>query len=205
MRSAEPFSRDELELRTPTESQMASSIIEDIAALEEQYRYGCLTDLELAAAVAAVLSAPADDVAAYPVWLTAMATEVAQLDVEWKQAQSNRYAIPIRSGRILPSRRLAAAFCAWSVVGIPLFAYFFWPALATLSTPFQEAGWPAWAALIAFVLIPTALFPALVYWWAIEFERAEADFLRRRAAIILGALRRRTEDAKFDAAADGGA
>jgi len=44
--------------------------------------------------------------------------------------------------------------------------------------------------------MPVAIFPALVYWWAIEFERAEADFLRRRAAIILGALRRRTEDAQ---------
>jgi hypothetical protein len=100
---------------------------------------------------------------------------------------------------------LAAAFCAWSVVGISLFAFFFWPALATLSDGFREAGWPAWAALVALVLMSAALFPALVYWWAIEFERAEADFRKRRATIILGALRRRTESAEPGAAADGGA
>src|SRR5262249_1937691 len=175
---------------------MASSIIEDIAALEEQLRYGCLTDLEFAAAVAGVLPAPADDAAGHPVWLTALATEVAQLDAEWKRAQSDRHAIPVRGGRVLPSRWLAAAFCAWPVVGIALFAFFFWPALTTLSDRFREAGWQAWAALVALVLIPTALFPGLVYWWAIEFERAEADFRRKRAAIILGALRRRTEDAE---------
>jgi hypothetical protein len=175
---------------------MASSIIEDIAAFEEQRRYGCLTDLEFAAAVAGLLPVRADDAAGHPVWLTAVATEVAQLDAEWKRAQSHRHAIPVRGGRILPSRRLAAAFCAWPVVGIPLFAFFFWPALVTLSDQFREAGWEAWAVLVALMLIPTSLFPALVYWWAIEFERAEADFLRRRAAIILGALCRRTEDAQ---------
>ena len=175
---------------------MASSIIEHIAAFEEQRRYGCLTDLEFAAAVAGLLPVRADDAAGHPVWLTAVATEVAQLDAEWKRAQSGRHAIPVRGGRILPSRRLAAAFCALPVVGIPLFAFFFWPALATLSDHFREAGWEAWAVLGSLVLIPSALFPALVYWWAIEFERAEADFLRRRAAIILGALRRRTEAAE---------
>src|SRR5689334_20331806 len=111
---------------------MASSIIKDIAAFEEQHRYGCLTDLELAAAVAGVLPVRADDAAGHPAWLTAVATEVAELDAEWKRAQSDRHAIPVRGGRILPSRGLAAAFCAWPVVGIPLFAFFFWPALATL-------------------------------------------------------------------------
>ena len=40
---------------------MASSIIEDIAALEEQHQYGCLTDLEFAAAVAGVLPVRTDD------------------------------------------------------------------------------------------------------------------------------------------------
>jgi len=185
---------------------MALSITEeDIAAFEEQHRYGCLTDLEFAAAVAGVLLARADDVARHPVWLTALATEVAQLDAEWKRTQSDRHSIPIRGGRILPSRWLAAAFCAWPVVGISMFAFFFWPALATLSNPFREAGWPAWATLVALVLIPTAVFPALVYWWAIEFERAEADFRKKRAAIILGALRRRTEGAEPGAAAGGGA
>jgi hypothetical protein len=74
-----------------------------------------------------------------------------------------------------------------------LFAFFFWPALATLSDRFREAGWQAWAALVTLLLMPTAVFPALVYWWAIEFEQAEVDFRKRRAAIILGALRRRTE------------
>jgi uncharacterized membrane protein YhaH (DUF805 family) len=175
---------------------MASSIIEDIAAFEEQHRYGYLTDLEFAAAVAGVLPARTDDAVRHPAWLTAVATEVAQLDAEWKRAQSDQHAIPVRGGRILPSRWLAAAFCASSVVGIPLFAFFFWPALTTLSDRFREAGWQAWAALVALVLIPAALFPALVFWWAIEFERAEADFRRRRAAIILGALRRRTEGAE---------
>jgi hypothetical protein len=178
---------------------MASSILEDIAALEEQYRYGCLTDLEFAAAVAAVLPAPADDPTRHPAWLTAVAAEVAHLDAEWKREQSDRHAIPVRGGRVLPSRWLAAAFCAGPVVGIPLFAYFFWPALATLSDGFREAGWQAWAALVALVLIPTTLCPALVYRWAIEYERAEADFRTRRAAIILGALRRRTEGAQPDA------
>src|SRR5262245_9050723 len=105
---------------------MASSILEDIAALEEQHRYGCLTDLEFAEAVAAVLPAPADHADRQPVWLTAVAAEVAQLDAEWKRAQSARYAIPVRGGRILPSRELAAAFCAGSVVGIALLAFFFW-------------------------------------------------------------------------------
>ena len=183
---------------------MASSIIEDIAAFEEQHRYGCLTDLEFAAAVAGVLPVRSEDAAGHPVWLTAVATEVAQLNAEWKRAQSDRHAIPIRGGRILPSRWLAAAFCAWSVVGIPLFAFFFWPALATLSDGFWEAGWPAWAALVTLVLMSAALFPALVYWWAIQFERAEADFQRRRAAIILGALRRRAEAAEPGARTDGG-
>src|SRR5262245_6192286 len=112
---------------------MASSILEDVAALEDQHRYGCLTDLEFAAAVAAVLPAPADDAARHPAWLTVLATDVAQLDAEWKRAQADRYAVPVRGGRILPSRELAAAFCAWSVVGIALFAFFFWPALTTLS------------------------------------------------------------------------
>lgn len=173
---------------------MATSILKDIAALEEQRRYGCLMDLEFAAAVAAVLPVQADDAAGHPVWLTAVAAEVSQLDAEWKRAQSDRHAIPIRGGRILPNRWLAAAFCGGSVVGISLFAYFFWPALATLTGPFREAGWLAWTAPVALVLMPTALFPALVYWWAIELERAEADFRSRRAAIILGALRRRTEE-----------
>jgi hypothetical protein len=183
---------------------MASSIIEDIAALEEQHRCGCLTDLELAAAVAGVLPAQAVDAAAHPAWLTALATEVAQLGAEWKQAQSDQHAIPIRCGRVLPSRSLAAAFCAWSVVTIPLFAFFFWPALATMSDSFREAGWPAWVALFAFLLLPTVVFPALVFWWAIEYERAKADFQRRQAAIILGALRRRAENAEPDARASGG-
>jgi hypothetical protein len=88
---------------------------------------------------------------------------------------------------------LAAVFCGWSVIAIPLLAFFFWPALATLSDGFLEAGWPAWTALIIFVLMPTVLFPALVFRWAIGFERAEAEFLRRRAVIILGALRRQAE------------
>jgi hypothetical protein len=180
---------------------MASSIIEDIAALEEQHRYGCLTDFELAAAVAGVLPVQTDDAAGQPAWMTVLATKVAQLNADWKQAQSERHAIPIRCGCILPSRPLAAAFCAWSLIALLLFAFFFWPALATLSDGFRQAGWPAWAALVAFVLLPTVVFPALVYWWAIQFERAQADFHRRRAAIILGALRRRTEAA--DAAADG--
>jgi len=183
---------------------MASSIIEDIAAFEEQYRHGCLSDLEFAAAVARVLAVRAEDAAGQPVWLTAVATEVAQLDAKWKRIQFDRHAIPVRGGRILPSRWLAAAFCAWPVVGIPLLAFFFWPALASLSDRFREAGWQAWLALIALVLIPTALFPALVYWWAIKFERAEADFLRKRAAIILGALRGRTGDAE-STVGDGGA
>ena len=181
---------------------MGSSIIEDIAAFEEQHRYGCLTDLELAAAIARVLPVRADDAAGHPAWLSALAIEVAQLDAEWKRAQSDRHAIPVRGGRILPRRGLAAVFCAWAVVGIPLFAFLFWPALATLSDGLREAGWRAWTALGTLLLIPAALFPALVYWWAIEFERAEADFLRRRAEIILGALPRRTE-AEPDAAADG--
>src|SRR5687767_10840021 len=120
---------------------MASSILEHIAALEEQHRYGCLTDLEFAAAVAGMLPARADDAKEHPVWLTAVAAEVAQLDAEWKRAQSDRHAIPIRGGRILPSRGLAAVFCASSVAGISLFALFFWPALTTLSEPFREAGW----------------------------------------------------------------
>ena len=121
---------------------MASSTSEDVASLEEQHRYGCLTDLEFAAAVAGVLQqARADDDAArHPVWLTAVATEVARLDAEWKRAQSERHAIPVRGGgRVLPSRELAAAFCAWPVVGISLFAFFFWPALTTLSEPFQPS------------------------------------------------------------------
>src|SRR5262245_27702306 len=97
---------------------MTSSIIEDIAAFEEQHRYGCLTELEFAAAVAGVLPVRADDAAGQPVWLTALATEVAQLDAEWKRAQSDRHAIPIRGGWVPPSRWLAAAFCAGPVVGI---------------------------------------------------------------------------------------
>jgi hypothetical protein len=173
---------------------MASSILKDIAALEEQHRCGCLTDLELAAAVAGVLPVRADDAATRPAWLTDVASEVAQLDAEWKRAQLDRHAIPIRGGRILPSRWLAAAFCAGPVVGTPLIAYLFWPALRALSDRFREAGWPAWGALAALVLSSTILFPAIVYWWAIQFERAETDFLRRRAAIILGALKRRTEE-----------
>lgn len=181
---------------------MASTILEDIAAFEEQHRFGCLTDLEFAAAVAGVLPSQAD-AARNPVWLTALATEVAQLDADWKRVQSDQHSFPTRGGRMLPSRWLAAAFCAWSVVGISAFAFFFWPALATMSDAFREAGWQVWATLVALVLIPTAVFPALVYWWAIEFERAEADFRRRRAAIILGALRRRTEGAERDAAAGG--
>ena len=184
---------------------MASSIIADIAALEEQHLHGCLTDLEFAAAVAALLPAVADDAARHPAWLTAVAAEVARLNVEWKREQSERHPMPIRGGRVLPSRWLAAAFCAWPVVGIPLFAYFFWPALATLSGPFREAGWQAWAALAALVLIPVAVGPALVYRWAVGFERAEAEFREKRAAIILGALRRRTEGAGQGIVADGGA
>ena len=184
---------------------MASSILDDIAALEEQHRFGCLTDLEFAAAVAAVLPARADDTARHPAWLAAVATHVAQLDAGWNREQSERHAIPVRGGRVLPSRWLAAAFCAGPVVGIPLFAFFFWPVLGTLSDRFREAGWQAWAALVALVLIPAALFPALVYRWTIEFERAEADFRRRRAAMILGALRRRTEGAEPGAATGGGA
>jgi hypothetical protein len=183
---------------------MASSIIKDIAALEEQHRFGCLTDLEYAAAVAGVLPAAADDTTRHPAWLTALATEVAQLDAQWKRAQSDRHAIPIRGGRILPSRWLAAAFCASSVVGIPLIAFLFWPALSTLSDRFREAGWQAWAALVTLALTSVALFPGLVFWWAIEFERAEAEFRRRRAAIILGALRGRTEGAELNAAPDHG-
>lgn len=183
---------------------MASSIIEDIAALEEQHGYGCLTDLELAAAVAGLLPNRTDDAAGHPAWLTSLATEVAQLDAEWKHAQFEQHAIPIRCGCILPSRPLAAAFCAWSVIVIPLFAFFFWPALATMSDSFWAAGWPAWAALVAFLLLPTVVFPTLVYWWAIQFERAEADFQSRRAATILAALRLRAEDAEQEAATDGG-
>ena len=179
---------------------MASSITEDIAALEQQHRYGCLSNRELADAVAAVLPSPAKDAARHPLWLTALATEVAGLNAQWKQAQLDRHAIPIRCGCILPSRFLAAAFCASSIVGISLFAYFFWPALATMSDGFRAAGWPAWVALVAFVLMPTVLFPALVYWWAIELERCEADFRKSRADIILGALRRRTASAETGAA-----
>jgi hypothetical protein len=135
----------------------------------------------------------ADDAAGHPTWwLTGLSGEVAQLEAEWKRERSDRHAIPIRGGRILPSRWLAAAFCAAPIVGIPLFAFFFWPALATLSDRFWEAGWPAWMALVALVLISAVLCPALVYWWAIELERAEADFRKRRAAIIVGTLRRRT-------------
>jgi hypothetical protein len=174
---------------------MASPIVEHIAALEEQHRSGGLTDLQFAAAVAAALPAPAGDAAGHPLWLTALSTEVAQLDAEWKRVQIDEHSIPIRCGCILPSRALAAAFCASSIVGISLFAFFFWPALATLADGLHQAGWPAWAALIAFVLMPTALFPALVYWWAIEFEGANADFQKGRAAIILAALRRRTSGA----------
>jgi hypothetical protein len=183
---------------------MASSTLKDIAALEEQHRSGCLTDQQFAAAVAAALPPPAGDAGRHPVWLTALSTEVAQLDAEWKRAQSDQHAIPIRGGRILPSRGLAALFCAWSVVGIASFAYFFWPALTTLAENFRQAGWPAWAALVSFVLIPTALFPALVFWWSVEFNRAEADFQRRRASIILGALHRRTEADEPDTAPDYG-
>jgi len=181
---------------------MASSIIKDITALTEQHQCGGLTDLEFAAAVAAVLPAPADDAVRHPAWLSALATEMAELNAEWKREQSDRHSIPIRSGRILPSRELAAACCAWSVVGIALVAFFFQPALSTLSNRFREAGWQAWAALVGLVLIPTALFPALVYWWAIEVERDEADFRRRRATIILGALGQRTLGAEPDAASD---
>src|SRR5262245_62900818 len=104
---------------------MASSIVLEIAAFEEQHRYGCLTDLELAAAVAGALRARADDAAGEPPWLTGLAGEVAQLSAEWKREQSERHAIPIRGGRILPSRWLAAVFCAAPMVGIPLFAFFF--------------------------------------------------------------------------------
>jgi hypothetical protein len=183
---------------------MASSIEVDIAVLQEQHQSGCLTDLELAAAVAAALPAPADDAVRHPNWLTALSTEVAQLEAGWKRAQFDEHAIPIRCGCILPSRLLAAAFCASSIAGLSLFAFFFWPALTTLSDGFRQAGWPAWAALVAFVVMPTAVFPALVYWWAIEFERSDAEFQRRRAAIILGALRRQTAGAEPGAAAAGG-
>ena len=171
---------------------MASPIIEDIAAFEDQHRYGCLTDLEFAAAVAGVL-VRTNDAAGHPAWLTAVATEVAQLDAEWKREQLDRHSIPIRGGRILPSRWLAGVFCASSVVGIPLFAVLAWPALEALADRFLEAGWQTWAPLVFLVLLPTVFFPTLVYWWAVQFERAEADFLSRRAAIILEALRRRTE------------
>jgi hypothetical protein len=173
---------------------MPSSILETIAALEEQHRCGGLSELQLAAAVAEVLPLCAD-AAGQPDWLTAVASNVAQLDAQWRQAQSDQHAIPIRCGRILPSRCLAAAFATWAVIGIGLFVFFCWSALATLSDGFREAPWPAWAALVALVLLPTVVFPALVYWWAIEFERAQADFLRRRAEVILRALRSRTEDA----------
>jgi hypothetical protein len=175
---------------------MASSIADDIAAFEEQHRYGFLTDLELAAAVAAVLRDRADEAAANPDWLAALANEVSQLDAEWKQVQSDHHAVPIRGGRILPSRWLAAAFFASSVVGIPMFALLVWPALTALSERFRETGWRAWAALVTLVLIPTILLPALVYWWAIEYERAEAQFRRKRAALIVEALRRRSEVAQ---------
>jgi hypothetical protein len=74
-----------------------------------------------------------------------------------------------------------------------MFAFLLWPALTTLSDRFREAGWQAWAALVTLVLIPIVLFPALVYWWAIEYERAEAAFRSKRAALILGALHRRNE------------
>src|SRR5262245_21581259 len=123
---------------------MASSIIQDIAAFEEQHQHGCLTDLELAAAVAGVLPVQADAAAGHPVWLTTVSTEVAQLAAEWKREQLDRHAIPIRCGCILPSRWLAADFCAGPVIGLPLFAFFFWPALATLSDRFWAAGWQAW-------------------------------------------------------------
>jgi hypothetical protein len=148
---------------------MSSSIVEDIAALEEQHQSGCLSDLQFAAAVVSALPAPAaDDAARQPVWLNALSTAVAGLDAQWKQEQLDRHAIPIRCGCILPSRAVAAHCCAWS--------------------------------LVAFVLIPAAVFPAFVYRWAIEFERAESDFQRRRAAVILGALRRKTEGAEPSAA-----
>ena len=103
-----------------------------------------------------------------------------------------------------PEPPLAAAFSAAPLVGIPLLAFFFWPALLTLSDRFAQAPWPAWAALAALVLMSTAVFPAIVYRWAIELERGEADFRKRRAAIILGALHRRTEGAKPAAASDRG-
>src|SRR5262245_39079372 len=102
---------------------MASSIIDDITAFEEQHRYGCLTDLEFAAAVAGVLPTQAED-AGHPAWLTAVTAEVAQLNAEWKRAQADRHAIPIRGGRVLPSRVLAAVFCIWPAVGLTLFAFF---------------------------------------------------------------------------------
>jgi len=117
---------------------MASSIIEDIAALEEQHQYGCLTDLEFAAAVAGVLPVRTDDAAGHPVWLTAVANEVTQLAAEWKREQLDRHAIPVRGGRILPSRWLAAVFCAGPVVGIPLFAFFFGPRSHRLPTAFGK-------------------------------------------------------------------
>jgi len=77
-----------------------------------------------------------------------------------------------------------------------MFAFLVWPALTTLSDPFREAGWQAWAALVTLLLIPTVLFPALVYWWAIKYERAEAAFRRKRAVLILAALHRRSEVAQ---------
>lgn len=172
---------------------MDLSITEEIARFEEQYQYGCLSDIAFAETVVAVLPDAADDAARHPAWLTGLATEVAQLNAQWRQVQISQHAIPFRGGAVLPSRWLAAACCGYSVVGIPLFALFFWPALATMSDRFWNAGWQAWVALATFLLIPTVLFPGLIYWWTIPFERAEADFLKRRAAVILEALHRRRE------------
>src|SRR5262249_43543534 len=39
----------------------------------------------------------ADDTVRHPVWLTAVATEVAQLDAEWERAQFDRHAISVRA------------------------------------------------------------------------------------------------------------
>jgi hypothetical protein len=173
---------------------MPSSTVNDIAAFEEQHHYGCLTDLEFAAAVASLLRDQTNQPVGHPAWLTTLTSEIAELEAEWKRAQWDRYAMPVRGGRILPSRWLAAACCAWPIIGIPLFALFCWPALAALSNRFREAPWPGWAALLALVLIPTAIFPAFVYWWAIQLERADAEFKTRRAAIILETLHRRADE-----------
>ena len=172
---------------------MTPPIVDVIVGLAEHHRLGGLTDSAFAAAAAGVLPAPSPPGGDHPAWLTALAAQVAQLDAAWERDLVEHHAIPVRGGRVLVSRGLAGVFCTAGMAGPVLYGFLVGSARDPLVDSFRQSGWPAWIALAVFLLVPAVVFPGLMYWWAVERERAEADYRGRRTALILEALSQRPD------------